>query len=333
MIKGFVTLITALAASPAMAWGHQAHALIDRAAIAALPDDGPIFLRDYAEFIAASSTVPDGWRNASEPFSKIEEDPNHGWFRERFTFLKPIPRSRYAFILALYRENQRLARTDPDAAAWVNVRWTGTLPFAVMEQYGHLVADMRQLRAARAGGRTQDAHFLEQICAFDVVRLGHYVGDGAQPLHDSENSDGWRGPNPHGYTTDGSIHGRFETNFVSLIALTQDDVSRHMAPRSHERGDLFEAVLSYLDEAGSAMETVYQLDKKGAFSKPDDAAARALVYARTGAGAAMLRDLIVRAWVQSSQTKTTAPAENPLDPKTLGFDPTTGSSPAPVDFD
>ncbi|MDY7524571.1 nuclease [Sphingomonas sp. 10B4] len=332
MIKRILPLLVALTASPALGWGHQAHTAIDRAAIAALPADGPTFLRAYVDYIAASSTVPDGWRNASEPFSKIEEDPNHGWFRERFAFLKPIPRSRYAFLLALYRENARVARSDPAAAAWVNVRWTGTLPYAVMEQYGHLVADMRQLRGVRAAGREKNAQFLEQICAFDVIRLGHYVGDGSQPLHDSINSDGWRGPNPHGYTTGASIHSRFESDYVGLIDLTEVDVSRHMAPLARARGDLFDAVLSYLDEAGDRMETVYQLDKRGAFAKAADIDARALVYARTGAGASLLRDLIVRAWGESQQSSAVAVA-NPLDPLTPGFDPTTGSAPAPVDPD
>jgi hypothetical protein len=332
MIKRILPLVIALTAAPALGWGHQAHTAIDRAAIAALPADGPTFLRAYADYIAASSTVPDGWRNASEPFSKIEEDPNHGWFRERFAFLKPIPRSRYAFLLALYRENTRLSHSDPAAAAWVNVRWTGTLPYAVMEQYGHLVADMRQLRGARAAGREEDAHFLEQICAFDVLRLGHYVGDGSQPLHDSMNSDGWRGPNPHGYTTGASIHGRFETAYVALIGLTEADVRRHMTPTAHARGDLFDAVLSYLDAAGDRMETVYQLDQRGAFATANDTEARALVYARAGAGASMLRDLIVRAWIEAASSNAAA-IVNPLDPRTPGFDPTTGSAPARVDPD
>ena len=61
----------ALAPMPAFAWGQRAHAVIDRAALAALPADGPVFLRRYADYIADSATVPDSWRGASEPFSKI----------------------------------------------------------------------------------------------------------------------------------------------------------------------------------------------------------------------------------------------------------------------
>jgi hypothetical protein len=66
---------------PAFPWGTRAHAVIDRAAVDTLPDDGPVLVRKYADYIAGSASIPDTWRQAFEPFSKIEEDPNHGWFR------------------------------------------------------------------------------------------------------------------------------------------------------------------------------------------------------------------------------------------------------------
>src|SRR5260370_41931665 len=132
---------------PAFPWGARAQAVIDRTAVDALPD-GPVFLKKYVEYIAGSGSVPDTWRQASEPFSKIEEDPNHGWFREQFAFMKVIPRSRYEFVLALYRENLRIRKTEPENAQRMNVRWTGTLPFAAAAVYAHLVADMRYLRTA-----------------------------------------------------------------------------------------------------------------------------------------------------------------------------------------
>ncbi len=111
----------------ARAWGVRGHAVIDRAAVDALPDDGPVFLKRHVDLIADSASVPDTWRSASEPFSKIAEDPNHGWFREQFAFMKDhdMPRSRYAFVLALYKKYQSLAKSDPQAASRMNVRWTG----------------------------------------------------------------------------------------------------------------------------------------------------------------------------------------------------------------
>lgn len=324
-----VTLMAAcflvLAPAPARAWGQRAHAVIDRAAIAGLPPDGPVFLRRYADYVALSATIPDFWRAASEPFSKIEEDPNHGWFREQFAFLRPIPRSRYEFVLALHDQYLRIKSRDRDAAQRMNVRWTGTLPYAAMEAYGRLVATMRRLRRAPDG--SIEAQFLEQACAFQVFQMGHYVGDGAQPLHDTIHHDGWSGANPAGYTRDPAIHGRVESKFVDEIGLTEADISGRLGAAGHLDGDLFEMVLAYLDEAGDLTERIYQLDQRGAFGNPGDSEARELVYQRTAAGAAMLRDMIHRAWLESALAPA-AELANPVDVANPAYNPATGSAPA-----
>jgi hypothetical protein len=312
----------------AFAWGPTAHAVIDRAAIATLPSDGPVFLKSYSDYVAASATIPDIWRSPTEPFSKIEEDPNHGWFREQFAFMKTIPRSRYEFVLALYREYLRIKDSDPETARRTNVRWTGTLPYAAMETYGHLVAEMRMMRRMQAAG--QDVRFLEQNCAFDVFRLGHYIGDGGQPLHDSVNSDGWRGPNPQGYTPDPSIHGRFETTYVDAIGLSTNDIIPRISKPGHLEGDLFQAVLAYLDASGGQMENVYQLDKRGAFGDPKSSEARKFIYDRTTAAASMLRDMIYRAWLEAALPPRVVKPD-PLDPANPAYDAETGSAAAPVD--
>ena len=317
----------ALHPNAALAWGGTAHAVIDRAAIEAIPDDGPVFLRKHVDYIAGSASLPDGWRGDSEPFSKIEEDPNHGWFKEQFAFLKPIPRSRYAFVIALYKHYEAIKDKDPLTAQRTNVRWTGTLPYAAMESYERLIACMRQIRALRAEGKA--TAFAEQHCAFQVIRLGHYIGDGAQPLHDSVNSDGWRGDNPKGYTRDRTIHGRFESEFVDGMALTTGDIAPRIGAAGHREGDMFDAVLAYLDEAASHMEQVYVLEKRDRFANFKDKDVRELVYARTAKGAAMLRDMICRAWAESA-VKPAPLKPSPLDPANPAYDPETGSAPAQV---
>lgn len=326
-----LSLLAALAAlpfaclpAPASAWGGRAHEVIDRAALDAIPADGPVFLQKYTDYIAGSASLPDSWRGASENFSKIEEDPNHGWFKEQFTFLTPIPRSRYEFVLALYKRYEQIKDTDPATAARTNVRWTGTLPYAAIEAYDRLVVCMRYVRLAKAEGR--DSAYPEQHCAFQVIRLGHYIGDGAQPLHDSIHSDGWRGDDPKGYTRDGSVHGRFESRFVDGIKLTTQDIAPRIGAPGHRTGDMFDAVLAFLDDAASHMESVYILEKRDGFTNYADKDVRALVYRQTAAGAAMLRDMICRAWEESA-TKPAPVEPSPLDPKNPRFNPETGSAP------
>lgn len=322
----FLALAALLAMAPtvAHAWGGTAHGVIDRAAIEAIPDDGPIFLRKHVDYIAASASLPDSWRGVSENFSKIEEDPNHGWFREQFTFLKPIPRSRYEFVIALYKRHEAIRESDPAIAARTNVRWTGTLPYAAIEAYDRLVVCMRHVRKAQAEGG--DASIPEQHCAFDTIRLGHYIGDGAQPMHDSIHSDGWRGDNPKGFTTDRSVHGRFESRFVDGMKLTVGDIAPRIGAPGHRGVDMFEAVLAYLDEAGDKVAALYMLEKRNGFADFADKDVRAMVYERTAAGASMLRDMLCRAWAESAQP----PAEvtpAPLDFTNPRFNPETGSAP------
>ena len=314
-----------LPAAPAMAWGVLAHKVVDRAAIAALPADGPVFLQKYADYVSKSSSMPDTWRSATEPFSKIQEDPNHGWFREQFAFMKNPPRSRYEFVLALHDAHLKQMKTDPAHAARTNVRWTGTLPYAAMESYGRLVANMRSLRRAMARG--EDVSLWEQNCAYEVAVLGHYIGDGSQPLHVSENSDGWRGDNPRGYTTDRTIHGRFEGRFVEMINLTAADVEGRIPAVARQSGDVFDHVLAFLDESYTHMEDVYRLEKEGALEDPGNKGARELIYARVATGAAMLRDMLTRAWAESANLQPKA-EDNPLDFNSPAFNPATGSAPA-----
>lgn len=319
-----IASVLALAPQSAHAWGNTAHAVIDRAAVDAIPDDGPIFLRHYADYIAASASLPDSWRGDTENFSKMEEDPNHGWFREQFTFVKPIPRSRYEFILALYKRYETIKDSDPQTAARTNVRWTGTLPYAAIEAYDRLVVCMRYVRKAQAEDR--DASVPEQHCAFQAIRLGHYIGDGAQPLHDSVHSDGWRGDNPKNYTRERSIHGRFESQLVDGMALSVADIAPRIGAPGHRSGDMFDAVLAFLDSAGDKMETVYILEKRNGFADFADKDARALVYERAAAGATMLRDMFCRAWTESAVPPArVTPA--PLDFSNPAFNPETGSAP------
>lgn len=322
---GVLLLVVSLVTNQtAYAWGKRGHYVIDRAAVEALPLDGPVFLKKYKDYIGDSSGIPDSWRGNSEPFSKIEEDPNHGWFMEEFAFMDKIPRSRYEFVIELYKQNTRLAKTDLKQAQRMNVRWAGTLPYALVEVYGRLVADMRLLRAVRAKG--QDTTNLEMTCAMLTFWMGHYVGDGAQPLHNTIHHDGWQGSNPKNYSTDSKIHGRFESQYVEKINLTEEDILPRIGVPGSLDGDVFDTVLVFLKTGNQKVEQIYQLEKRQAFADPKDVEARELVYDRTAAGARLLRDLLNRAWKESALPTTEDP--DPLVKESPAYNNETGSAPA-----
>lgn len=310
-------LITTLA----FPWGPRAHTVVNRVAVRLLSADGPAFLKAHEDWIAHWAPVPDSWRLISEPYSKILEDPNHGWFQEQFSFLKVIPRSRYEFVLALYDEHNRLKAKDPARAALTNVRWTGTLPYAAMEEFEHTRVAMRRYRMA-PDDATRQRIALEMSTY--IGRLGHYVADAAMPLHVSVHHDGWVGPNPKDYTRDPRVHGRFETQFVELIELKEDDfASAVKAPR--HLADPWQSIMDHIAMSFSHVEEVYALDKAGAYSQKDHEQARQLVYKLMAASSQLLRDLVHTAWLDSATRPT--PSPNPIQPTHPNFNPATGSAP------
>jgi len=306
-------------------WGVRGHVTSNRVAIDTIPPDGPVFLREYREWIAVTGPLPDSWRLVSEPYSKIFEDPNHGWFKEQFAFLKEIPRNRYDFVLRLYDEYLRVKEKDPEAARRMNVRWTGTLPYAAMENFDRMKAAMRGYRAAQEG--SIERRYLAQDIAFYLGWLGHYTADGAQPLHDTIHHDGWLGPNPKNYTRDPRIHGRFETAFVDLIELRETDLAPLVsAPRVLD--DPFAAFVAHLDDAYAHVEEVYQMDQRGAFADKTDQQARALVTHQLARASSLLRDLAYTAWLDSAKAPTPGAATaNPLSFDNPDYDPRTGTAP------
>jgi hypothetical protein len=342
------------AVAPAFAWGERGHRLINRVAVGALPADGPAFVQAQIDWIGQRGITPDTWRYASEPFLKIDEDPNHGWFMEQlaspqpsaaahpsrrtddvgasgWSFLQTIPRSRYEFVLALYDEHKRLAATDPAKAALTNVRWTGTLPYAATETFERIKSAMRIYRDLKT--KQADTRFIEMDIAFYIGWLGHYVADGGMPLHASIHHDGWQGENPKNYTRDPRVHGRFESQFVELVEAKEEDFrDRVAAPKRLD--DVFDTMLAYLKRSNARVEAVYQLDLEHAYEDKANAKARELVFACMADASSLLRDLIYTAWLDSAEPMrprgdgAQAPPVQPIDPKHPRFNPATGSAPA-----
>ncbi len=312
------------------AWGVRGHQEINRAAMRGMPADSARFLKAHEDYIVALGPVPDSWRTPAEPFLKILEDPNHGWFQEQASALmKNPPRSRYEFVLALYEEYKK--SKDP----LTNIRWTGTIPYAAIECYERIKAGMRRYRAAEDKG--ENPKFIELEIATNIGYLGHYAGDSANPMHDTIHHDGWSGANPKEFATDPRVHVRFETAFVDLIQLTSSDLLPRMKP-AKVLDDPFTAMMKHIERSYSELEHAYALDKSGALADKDSEEAKALIYQLTGNAAELMRDLVYTAWVKSGEPlrydRSSSPNDlrnqnNPLSPKNPNYNPATGSAPAP----
>jgi hypothetical protein len=166
------------------------------------------------------------------------------------------------------------------------------------ETYERLVGAFRQYRQLAAAGAS--ARPAESAAIFYTGWLGHYAGDGSQPLHLSRDYDGWiEAENPHGYSTAHGIHAYFETTFVNANVHAEDVAPLLGTPRTL-RGNVFDGCMEFLARTGTHVEQVYQLQKTGAFDGPGSPEARRFTAERLAAGAAMLRDLVYTAWLESA---------------------------------
>jgi hypothetical protein len=321
--------VVALAQVRPVAWGAAGHRVISRAAVLALPSDVPPFLARQIDWIGSRSVLADSWRMSTEPFAKISEDPNHVWHTEQLAFMTHIPRSRTEFVLAVYDQYLKLKTTDPGRAAYMNIYYTGTLPYAATEAYERLKVAFRGWRELRA--QKQDTTFIEQDAAFYVGWMSHYIADAAQPMHTSVEYDGWIGDNPKHYTTEGGIHWKFENTFVDLIDLNERDIQARIPAPAHQVPDVFTAVLDHIRRSHARVERTYELDLRHAYDDKTDKDGRELIYQCTSDAAALVRDLIYTAWVTSEAPPpppgTLDPANNPKNPL---YNPATGSAPPPA---
>ena len=331
------------------AWGVRGHTVANLAASEGIPQDGLAFLRAQKAYIGHLGTIPDAWRSPSEPYLRISEDANHGWYTEGFDFIPDPPHSRTEFILRVYDEYLKAKTKDPERAKLLNIRYTGLQAYSIIEGYERMKAGMRLYRAATNPEQSsrlnigtmyaaisplfRDPAQVQQMLANDIAFymgwVGHYVADAAQPLHNSIHHDGWSGADPKGYTRDPNIHGRFESQYVDLIGVTEEDVLKYMRNPPRLLDDVWKAVLNHSLEARNFTEAVYRLDLRGAFGKKDDAEARELVCQRLAAGAAFLRDLAYTAWVESAKpVPRVEPINQMQNPDNPRYNPAAGSAPA-----
>ncbi len=304
-----LTLGVAALAAPAVvsAWGNTGHRLIGVAAVRALPEEMPAFLRTpgAAAEVGELSREPDRTKGAGQPHDR-ERDTAH--------FVDMIEDGRIMTEQGMSIDALPRLKSEYDAAllaAGIDVDDAGYLPYAIMDGYQQLVRDFatwRVLNAAEAretdpGKRAwyrEDRLRREALILRDMGYLGHYVGDGAQPHHTTIHYNGWSRdvPNPEGFTTSRQTHGAFEGAFTARVARL-DAVEAAMAPAALDGFDLRARVPAYLKTTLAEVVPFYRLEKAGAFRDGEPRAGQ-FVIDRLAAGASELRDLFVLAWRDSA---------------------------------
>lgn len=298
-----MTLVALILFQPeaALAWGNEGHTYVNRVAAEKIPASMPRFFRRAAVEIAYLGPEPDRWRSSTEFALKNAQEPDHFIDLERVDWLDPLPRARYEFYRKLYEK--RAATTDhPDDYLPEHV---GLQPYITMEVYGRLKAAFREYRKLKSDH--QPTASVEQAIIFYAGWLGHYVADGAQPLHTTVKYNGWVGPNPNSYTTLHEIHAQFETAYVGANVSAKDFAGFVHAPEKLD--DPFLEYIAYLQQSNGLVEKVYAIEKSGGFREKGSPEAFEFTTRRLAAGSQMLLDLWYTAWLESATVLT--PAEHP----------------------
>lgn len=294
--RGLVSLaliaLVLLQTQPVAAWGNEGHTYINRVAAHKIPVSMPLFFRQAVVEIAYLGPEPDRWRSPSEFALKNSQEADHFIDLERVSWLNPLPPGRYEFLRKLYEK--RAATTDhPDDYLPERV---GLQPYITAEVYGRLKAAFREYRHLQATHQPTAA--VQQAIILYAGWLGHYVGDGSQPLHTTIQYNGWVGPNPNGYTSEHHIHGKFESEYVAANLKEKDFAGFVKAPQ--RLNDPFNDYIAYLRQSNTLVEQVYALEKAEGFNGKGSPEAFDFTAHRLAAGSQLLLNLWYTAWLESA---------------------------------
>ena len=290
-----VALVPVVCVQQSVAWGSDGHRMVNRLAVSALPKDVPEFLRSASAVAAMDyyGPEPDHWRSSAEPELSVAGSPEHFMDMEYADLIgATLPRKRYDFIRALAYAQ----KSHPELA--LTPEKVGLQPYAASEAWERLKSAMRDYRTLAA--EHKDTKPVEAEIVFTAGILGHWVADGAQPLHTTIQYNGWTGANPNGYTTLHKIHSQFESDYVKANVNPARDVAPLIPAKAVLLGDVFDQYVAYLRHSQTVVEDVYKLEKAGGFTGVGTPAAKAFTDERLAAGATELRDLIYTAWVRSA---------------------------------
>lgn len=276
----------------AFGWGDEGHKLINKRAVEAIPADMPAFFKAGGDTIIYNGPEPDRWRTVLEPSLKNDQEPDHYIDLERVSDIGQWPLGRYDFIRWCYAKRVRETYHSDDFLP----EKIGFQPYITAEVYERLKVAFREYRHLKAAGKSTAGAEADAI--FYAGWLGHYVADGANPLHTTIQHNGWVGPNPNGYTT-AKIHWPIESDFVSKNLEKLDPSGLVKAPTAV--GDPFHQYIDYLKAQFALVEPLYQVEKRGGFANGGTDEGRDFMRKQFATGAQELVNLWYTAWVESAK--------------------------------
>jgi hypothetical protein len=300
------------------AWDYEEHHAINELALASLPADFGGFkltpaLKHRIAFLAGE---PDRWRNVGDLPLKHFNGPDHYIDLEDLKLygLTPetLPLMRYDFVAIIARERgahpDKFPPIDPARDADHTRELSGFLPWAITENYEKLKSCFSYLKTfQKYGGTPEEIANAEANIAYVMGVMGHYIGDGSQPLHTTMYANGWIGSNPHGYTTSRTFHAWIDGGYFRQTGGV--DVGKlagkiHPAERIKNAGQpdgMFRDAVSYIVEQNKRVGPLYELDKEGKLTGEGDKGleGRSLLEGQLVQAGQMLGDIWYTAWLEA----------------------------------
>jgi hypothetical protein len=312
-------LVLGMAPLASLGWYEPGHRIINQLAIHSLPAGFPSWVREPAveERIVFLSQEPDRWRRTREQLLQHENAPDHGIDFDSIEWagidLSTITPFRYEFVAEFLKGRAahagRFPAIDPAKDPQHSLGLPGFLPWAIAEYYAKLQTQFSYLKTYERYGTPEEIADARANVVYVMGVMGHFVGDGSQPLHTSVHNRGWVGPNPANYATN-DIHAWIDGGFIAKAGITVRELAPgvvparplDLAPRADGRDPVFVDVVDYLLATRSTVEPMYRLLKENKLvdGGPGSSEGRAFIDGRLLAAGEMLGSLWLTAWQQAA---------------------------------
>ncbi len=315
-----ILLAAAMLVTHAHGWDYEGHRIVNSAALAALPADFPVFVRqpDAAERIAFLAGEPDRWRNTPDLPLKHCSGPDHYFDLEQIAAaglsLEKLPALRYDFMLefAAGRAAHPAAFQPiaPAKDADHTARWPGFAPWAITENYARLKSAFSYLRVYQELGTPVEIANAEANVIYQMGVLGHYVGDCAQPLHLTIHHNGWVGENPENHSRWPGLHAWIDGGFPAKTDIRLESILPRVVPAEpwpmkispDGRDPMFTAALAFITAQHAFVLPLYQLEDQGEFKSSvaiTSTVGKKFIEDRLLAGSQALAAIWLTAWKEA----------------------------------
>lgn len=261
----------------AQAWDYEGHRLINQLALDTLPANFPAFVKTPAarERIGFLAGEADRWRNTTDLSLKHCNGPDHYFDLDLLDAHKldaaQLPFFRYDFAAQILNARAANAASlpaiDPNKDSDHTRALIGFLPWTITEQQAKLKSAFSYLKEYEAAGTPEEIANARENIIYLMGVMGHFVGDATQPLHNTKHHHGWVGPNPHGYSTNYSIHSWIDGGYLNQFGVDAGQLRAKLRPATPFGGtNTFTSVMTFLQDEFKQVEPLYQLEKAGKLS-------------------------------------------------------------------